>query len=266
MRLTEAERVAIREAVAEVYGPTAVVRLFGSRVHDHLRGGDIDLHVEADDAEGALGYRRRIRLGSLLETPLDEARIDIIESTRGHALSGIEEVAYREGVRIEAMQDAAAGLVREALAATRPCLAALQRSLQQVSGVLPATAGALARMSLKDADRVAAFLKRFENLVEVSRKQLFRAALVLAGEEHEHASARQIRERLGELELLSEPNEWAEVVEARHRAAHVHPAGDVRAADALNEAYRQARAALHLIGPMPDELERRFGPQDGTAP
>ncbi len=265
MRLTEAERVAIREAVAEVYGPTAVVRLFGSRVHDHLRGGDIDLHVEADAEEQPARYSRYIRLGALLEGPLEEAKIDIVESTRGRVLSPIEQVAYRDGVRIEAMEDETARLVREALESTRLCLAALERSLRQVGELLPATAGELARMGPEDADRIAAFLKRFENLVEVSRKQLFRSALVMAAEEHEHVSARQVRDRLGKLKLLAEPEEWAAVVEARHRVAHVYPSGDARAADALNEAYRQARAAFRLISPIPDALERRFGPPSGSA-
>ena len=103
MRLTQAERQAIREAVAQVYGPTAVVRLFGSRVHDHLRGGDIDLHVEADDAEGPLGYggvrvRRCDRLWRRLQDDLGEQRIDIIETLRGGDLSAIEQIAYQDGV------------------------------------------------------------------------------------------------------------------------------------------------------------------------
>ena len=95
--------------------------------------------------------------------------------------------------------------------------------------------------------------------MEVSRRQLFRAALVAAGEEYEHASARQVRDRLAKLGLLPRPEEWAEVVEARHPLAHVYPVGDGRAANALNEAYRQARAALELIGPMARELETRSG-------
>ncbi len=46
MRLTAEESAAIKSAAAQAFGSGAVVRLFGSRVHDHLRGGDIDLRVE----------------------------------------------------------------------------------------------------------------------------------------------------------------------------------------------------------------------------
>ena len=48
MRLTPTEIAAIKAAARDAFGETVVVRLFGSRVDDHRRGGDIDLHVEVD--------------------------------------------------------------------------------------------------------------------------------------------------------------------------------------------------------------------------
>ncbi len=97
MRLTEDERRIIRETVAEVYGPTAVVRLFGSRVHDHLRGGDIDLHIEAD----AKLNNARSRTGEVwlrLQDRLGEQRIDIVETLRGTSPQPIEAIALRDGI------------------------------------------------------------------------------------------------------------------------------------------------------------------------
>ena len=48
MRLTPAERTAIRETVLAVAGTGSRVRLFGSRIDNNARGGDIDLLVELD--------------------------------------------------------------------------------------------------------------------------------------------------------------------------------------------------------------------------
>ena len=100
MRLTEEERGVIRATVAEVYGPTAVVRLFGSRVHDHLRGGDIDLHVEADDTDVESFPSRKDRLWAALQRSLGDRRIDIVQTRRGRALKPIEATAYAEGVML----------------------------------------------------------------------------------------------------------------------------------------------------------------------
>jgi hypothetical protein len=96
MRLTEQERQIIRDTVAEIYGPTAIVRLFGSRIHDHLRGGDIDLHIEADEYEGTHGGRAS-KVWDLLQERLGEQKIDVVESIRGQNRSPIEKIAIRDG-------------------------------------------------------------------------------------------------------------------------------------------------------------------------
>lgn len=68
MRLTENQRQAIKSAVTRVIGAGSRVWLFGSRVDDRKRGGDIDLLIETEtlvpsrvDAlcqiEGALAVR-----------------------------------------------------------------------------------------------------------------------------------------------------------------------------------------------------------------
>ena len=106
MRLTEKERRIIREAVAEVYGPAAIVRLFGSRVRDDARGGDIDLHVEAHDPDvvtqgyGGIHVRRCDRLWQALQDRLGEQKIDIIDSAPGKVRQPIEEIAVRTGVEL----------------------------------------------------------------------------------------------------------------------------------------------------------------------
>lgn len=48
MRLTDAQRSVIKQAVAKIIGPDSKVWLFGSRVDDNKRGGDIDLLIETN--------------------------------------------------------------------------------------------------------------------------------------------------------------------------------------------------------------------------
>ena len=47
MRLDNTTRAIIKREVASLIGAGSVVRLFGSRVHDNRRGGDLDLLVES---------------------------------------------------------------------------------------------------------------------------------------------------------------------------------------------------------------------------
>ena len=46
MRLSPKQITAVKQTAAEVFGPEADIWLFGSRVDDERRGGDIDLLVE----------------------------------------------------------------------------------------------------------------------------------------------------------------------------------------------------------------------------
>ena len=50
MRLSQSDIDAIKTVVSENCGEGAVVRLFGSRLDDTAKGGDIDLMVELDEA------------------------------------------------------------------------------------------------------------------------------------------------------------------------------------------------------------------------
>ncbi len=96
MRLSPDQIAAIKAAAAEAFGPDAVVRLFGSRVHDHLRGGDIDLHLEVNSPVEE--WQARGRFEDALFTRMDPQKVDVIVSRRGDAPRGFERIAYRDGI------------------------------------------------------------------------------------------------------------------------------------------------------------------------
>lgn len=100
MRLREKDRTVIRDAVAETFGPNAVVRLFGSRTRDDLKGGDIDLHIETDPLPRTGFPSPRSRLWALLQMRLGEQKIDLVVTERGREPSAIERIAYREGLLV----------------------------------------------------------------------------------------------------------------------------------------------------------------------
>lgn len=98
MRLTDEEVAAIKAAAREAFGESAVVRLFGSRLDDSLRGGDIDLHVEVEP--GCSGYRHTGDFRWQLMRRIGERAIDVVTLERGNKPRRIDQVAMREGVRL----------------------------------------------------------------------------------------------------------------------------------------------------------------------
>ena len=81
MRLTPAQIDTIQSTVYAVLGEGAVVSLFGSRLDDSRRGGDVDLLIEAQP-EPVLLDRARIknRLEMQLQLP-----VDIVTASPQHA-------------------------------------------------------------------------------------------------------------------------------------------------------------------------------------
>ena len=96
MRLKQRDIDAIKIAAADAFGTGAVVRLFGSRVDDTKRGGDIDLHVELPCEE--IGARGEIPFRVALWCALDMTEVDVVVAVRGAPRRWIDDAAYRSGI------------------------------------------------------------------------------------------------------------------------------------------------------------------------
>lgn len=77
MRLTENDIKSIKKAIVRHFGKDAVVVLFGSRVDDKKRGGDIDLLVESIMDEETLFLKKLDALGEM-KMLLGERKIDLV--------------------------------------------------------------------------------------------------------------------------------------------------------------------------------------------
>ena len=100
MRLTSAQVEAIQKATTDIFGPEAQVWLFGSRVDDNRRGGDIDLMIDNHNLGGQSLARAKIRFLSRLKMLLGDQRIDLITTTEAGGALPIHQVARKTGVRL----------------------------------------------------------------------------------------------------------------------------------------------------------------------
>ena len=78
MRLTVTQIHAIKTAAHAVLGEGAQVRLFGSRVDDARRGGDIDLYITGTNLSMDAQLDAKVDLLVKLKQALGEQRIDIV--------------------------------------------------------------------------------------------------------------------------------------------------------------------------------------------
>ncbi len=94
MRLNAGQVRLINEHIHRYFGPGSRVWLFGSRVDDGKRGGDVDLYVEAEDPDFDSELKCRIALEEELDLHVD---LVVRRSGRNHP---IHEIAKREGIRL----------------------------------------------------------------------------------------------------------------------------------------------------------------------
>jgi len=77
MRLTKHQIETIRTIGQDVFGQGVRIYLFGSRVNDEKRGGDIDLFIETDHAE-AMSLGNKISYLAKLKIALGDQKIDLV--------------------------------------------------------------------------------------------------------------------------------------------------------------------------------------------
>ncbi len=99
MRLPQNTIKLISSLALKYFGNDCNVYLFGSRVDDTRRGGDIDIYIETSKSEGI--FDAKVEFLIALQKAIGEQRIDIVVRKRAsHHILPIYEVAKTIGVKI----------------------------------------------------------------------------------------------------------------------------------------------------------------------
>ena len=99
MRLTLEQIQQIKREAAALFGPDAAVYLFGSRVDDGLRGGDVDLMVELNKPVDQPSMKAA-RLGGRICRAMRGRRLDVVLAAPNLAEQPIHRVARERGLRL----------------------------------------------------------------------------------------------------------------------------------------------------------------------
>ena len=96
MRITELEKKAIVGAVFNV-DPNAKVWLFGSRVDDNKKGGDIDIAIFSEKIDKDV--MQKIQVRRFICDRIGEQKIDIVTTNSGQ--EAIFKLAVAEGIQLQ---------------------------------------------------------------------------------------------------------------------------------------------------------------------
>lgn len=99
MRLTTFQQNVIKQVAIQHFGGKASVRLFGSRVDDTLKGGDIDLLLQLSDKTTFLA-EKVLRFNTLLQKKLGTQKIDIITLEPNQTPNAVQQQALKNGIML----------------------------------------------------------------------------------------------------------------------------------------------------------------------
>ncbi|MBL1274677.1 MAG: nucleotidyltransferase domain-containing protein [Ectothiorhodospiraceae bacterium] len=99
MRLSTRTQKIIRDTSQEIFGSEATVTLFGSRVDDFARGGDIDLLIQSEAPIAQRG-RKALTLVARLQIRLGDQPIDVLVLDPKTTRQPVNEEALRVGVKL----------------------------------------------------------------------------------------------------------------------------------------------------------------------
>ena len=97
MRLSSRSQAIIHQAVAQRWGDRAQVRLFGSRLDDAAKGGDIDLHVHVQGEVDNPIWEASL-LAAQLQRQLDGRKVDVRLLCGAQVILPVDDIALSEGV------------------------------------------------------------------------------------------------------------------------------------------------------------------------
>jgi len=93
MRLNEKQREVIIDIIRR-FDPNADIRLFGSRVLDNQKGGDIDLLILSE----IIDYHQKLKIRSLLKQELGDRKIDIIVTDE--PASAFQKIVFKNSLEV----------------------------------------------------------------------------------------------------------------------------------------------------------------------
>lgn len=98
MRLTSKQVELIKTVINRYFGDDSLLVLFGSRVDDSKKGGDIDLYVECENVSAEQVVDAKLNALVELKLGLGDQKIDLVVNNKKGPVLPIYTIAKSQGI------------------------------------------------------------------------------------------------------------------------------------------------------------------------
>ena len=229
MRLTEFEIKSIIESFWK-YFKTGDIYLFGSRVDDTQKGGDIDLYIDTQDSDDL--FEKKLQMIRDIKSKIGEQKIDVVISSDKER--AIEEEALKKGVKLDMKKLKQDKIIKE-------CEKHLQRlkyAKNKLKDIFPLTGQSYQDLSQEDIQVIDQFIYRFSKLQDTIGEKLIKIVFSLYEENIEKFTFIDILNRLEKADILT-TQAWRELRDIRNELSHNYEDEPMQSSIVLNKVYEK---------------------------
>lgn len=229
MRLTEFEAKSIISNTKHFFGSEARVYLFGSRIDDGEKGGDIDLYIIPGDTDDL--YQKKTKYLVALKQTIGEQKIDIVfakDPTRS-----IEQVALKDGVELNILDLR----IQRVLNECDKHLLRINDAYQDMQSFMLLTAEKYKHLTKDEIQDIDQYLYRFTKLQDAMGEKLFKLIISKYEENPERLSFIDILNKLEKLQIIPSAKDWKILRQIRNDLTHEYEDDPDEIAGLLNNIY-----------------------------
>ena len=238
MRLTLHEIEHILTSAHKIFGTRTQVTLFGSRVDDNSRGGDIDLYVQTDDHTQLL--EKKLHYLQLLENTLGEQKIDVVFNKDPNRT--VETQAIEKGITLNIDSIKMGKYFKE-------CDRHIQRineAYADMKSIIPLSVEKYKELTKDEVQDIDQYIFRFSKLQDTMGDKIFKLAL----NNYETVnSAIPFIDMLNKLEkhgCISSAKEWSYLRKLRNEVSHQYDDEAEEMTQAINALLMQKEIIINI--------------------
>lgn len=227
MRITLHEAETIVRHAQGIFGVEVKVILFGSRVDDTQKGGDIDLYIEAKESSDRL-LEKKLEFTQQLEEVFGEQKIDVV--FKKDNLRAIDQQALTKGIVLDILTIKLTKYFNE-------CNRHIQRieeAFEDMKEIVPLSVERYKKLTKDQVQDIDQFLFRFSKLQDTMGDKIFRLIL----QKYEGSSTNvpfiDMLNKLEKLGCITSAKEWIHLRKLRNEVAHQYDDEPEEMSQAIN--------------------------------
>lgn len=240
MRLTYFEQNIIRKTFTEVF-ESGDVYLFGSRVDNSKKGGDIDLYL-VPDKKFEDESDKKIQFLIKLDKDLGEQKIDVVLAKDKNR--AIEKEALKKGINL---MDTKKLRIEKYINECNKHQIRIVEAYEEVKGVFPLSGKRYSTLSNMEVKNIDQYLFRFTKMQDTIGENIFR---LIAEDFVEDINKLTFIDTLNQLEkvrILDSVEDWKNLRKIRNNIAHQYDDEVDEMADAINKIVAQKDILIDIF-------------------